>query len=193
MAGTEPPTVGGASVTWVTVDSGFPLRLPTTRGMNIGGTAGAAANAYASIVARQSNAASAAFSGTGDSGSQLASTAAAYTLYQRPGLLTGLTRWDGSTTPGSQRGASAAPNTSASKTPSWSFDPFDQKTWDVKAPATKAADKPPPATPPAAAPKPGTKTGTGVVVALAKYSFNPFDQKSWDVAPPKGSSVDTTA
>jgi hypothetical protein len=33
----------------------------------------------------------------------LASTFVAFSLYQRPGLLTGLTQWDGSMTPGSQR------------------------------------------------------------------------------------------
>jgi hypothetical protein len=74
----------------------------------------------------------------------------------------------------------------APRTPKYAFDPFDQKTWDVKAKddakkTTKADDSK------------GTTTGTGVVVPKPKYRFDPFDQKTWDVKAPKGSRVDTHA
>jgi hypothetical protein len=67
------------------------------------------------------------------------STAVSSTLFTRPGLLTGLTQWDGSMTPGSQRTASppAAPTTppasvSVPKSP-FTFNPFDRASWDVDA------------------------------------------------------------
>ena len=76
--------------------------------------------------------------------------------------------------------------------PTYSFNPFDRKTWDVKPAAVKssAADPSKTATPP---PRAGTKTGTGKVIAAPTYSFNPFDQKTWDVKAPKGNNVDTLA
>jgi hypothetical protein len=67
------------------------------------------------------------------------STAVSSTLFTRPGLLNGLTQWDGSMTPGSQRTASppaapATPPASASvpKSP-FTFNPFDRASWDVDA------------------------------------------------------------
>ena len=60
----------------------------------------------------------------------LTSTAVASSLYQRPGLLAGLTQWDGSMTPGSQRvAAPAPPATSPAPAPMFSFNPFDQASW----------------------------------------------------------------
>jgi len=71
----------------------------------------------------------------------LTSSAVALPLYQQPGLLSGLTQWDGSMTPGSQRTAAAASDPtagsaagatatpSASSTPIFSFNPFDQASW----------------------------------------------------------------
>ncbi len=69
------------------------------------------------------------------------STAVSSTLFTRPGLLTGLTQWDGSMTPGSQRSASpvsAAAPTAPATTPTptapkspFTFNPFDQASWDV--------------------------------------------------------------
>jgi hypothetical protein len=69
------------------------------------------------------------------------STAVSSTLFTRPGLLTGLTQWDGSMTPGSQRTAAApadpasAPVASAPAAPKspFTFNPFDQASWDVDA------------------------------------------------------------
>jgi hypothetical protein len=68
------------------------------------------------------------------------STAVSSTLFTRPGLLTGLTQWDGSMTPGSQRTAPPAPPSlppgstptapAAPKSP-FTFNPFDQASWDV--------------------------------------------------------------
>jgi hypothetical protein len=68
------------------------------------------------------------------------STAVSSTLFTRPGLLTGLTQWDGSMTPGSQRAAAPAstPSTppgtptapAAPKSP-FTFNPFDRASWDV--------------------------------------------------------------
>jgi hypothetical protein len=68
------------------------------------------------------------------------STAVSSTLFTRPGLLTGLTQWDGSMTPGSQRTAPPAPTSlppgstqtapAAPKSP-FTFNPFDQASWDV--------------------------------------------------------------
>ena len=59
-------------------------------------------------------------------------------LYQQPGLLTGLTQWDGSMTPGSQRTAAPAASAGASaradarrpraESP-FTFNPFDQASW----------------------------------------------------------------
>ncbi len=64
----------------------------------------------------------------------LTPTAAAMSLYQRPGLLTGLTQWDGAMTPGSQRTASAAANDptappTPAKPPVFTFNPFDRASW----------------------------------------------------------------
>jgi len=61
-------------------------------------------------------------------------TAAAMSMYERPGLLTGLTQWDGAMTPGSQRTAPAAANDPAApptsaKPPVFTFNPFDRASW----------------------------------------------------------------
>ena len=169
--------------------------------ISVSGVAGVGStNPYAALVQAQQNAANSAF-GSNDP-SSLPSTAAAYSLYERPGLLTGLTKWDGSQTPGSQRPAAAADTGAAPNTPKYSFNPFDKKSWDSSWKTTPAKPAPTGATgsssgatgaPSSTSPSDGVQTGTGVVVPLPKYSFNPFDQKSWDVTPPKGSSVDTLA
>jgi hypothetical protein len=72
--------------------------------------------------------------------SSFTATAAASSLYGRPGLLTGLTQWDGSMMPGSQRTAAPAADATtpaaataapaAPKSP-FTFNPFDQASWDV--------------------------------------------------------------
>jgi len=87
---------------------------------------------------------SALFSGSSGEPSDLVSlmpTLVASSLYSRPGLLTGLTGWDGSMTPGSQRAAAAAAppatTTGAPVTPTapkapaspFTFNPFDQASW----------------------------------------------------------------
>jgi hypothetical protein len=60
-------------------------------------------------------------------------TAAAMSLYQHPGLMSGLTQWDGGMTPGSQRSAPAAPSPAPTpapaKPPVFSFNPFDRASW----------------------------------------------------------------
>jgi hypothetical protein len=57
-------------------------------------------------------------------------TAAAYSLYLNPALLLSLQKWDGSATPGSQRGTSApTPATTAPAPPQFEFNPFDQSSW----------------------------------------------------------------
>jgi len=127
---------------------------------------------------------------------QLTSAATAMPLYQVPGLLTGLTQWDGSQTPGSQRAPAPADTGAAPITPQYTFDPFNQKTWDTSGPTTSSPDASSSTSPSSSqgtAPGDGTVTGTGVVVPPPQYSFNPFDQKSWDVQSSKGSSVDTLA
>ncbi len=59
-------------------------------------------------------------------------TAVAMPLYQHAGLLSGLTQWDGSMTPGSQRVATTAtPGAAAPVTSQFSFNPFDHSSWDV--------------------------------------------------------------
>lgn len=59
-------------------------------------------------------------------------TAGAMPLYQHAGLLSGLTQWDGSMTPGSQRVATTAtPGAAAPAIPQFSFNPFDQSSWGV--------------------------------------------------------------
>jgi hypothetical protein len=57
------------------------------------------------------------------------SAAAAMPLFQRPGLLTGLTGWDGSMTTGSQRAAAAAGPPPKTPAPVFAFNPFDQASW----------------------------------------------------------------
>jgi len=60
------------------------------------------------------------------------SAAVAMPLYQHPGLMSGLTQWDGGMTPGSQRTAPAASNPPApapSKPPVFTFNPFDRASW----------------------------------------------------------------
>jgi len=128
---------------------------------------------------------------------QLTSAATAMPLYQVPGLLEGLTQWDGSQTPGSQRTPAPADTGAAPITPQYSFDPFNQKTWDTAGPTTSASPDATSSTSPSSsqgtAPGDGTVTGTGVVVPPPQYSFNPFDQSTWNMPSPKGSSVDTLA
>jgi hypothetical protein len=82
------------------------------------------------------------FAGSSGSPSDLNSitpTLVASSLFQRPGLLTGLTGWDGSMTPGSQRTA-APPAPTPAPTPAtppapkapaspFTFNPFDQASW----------------------------------------------------------------
>jgi hypothetical protein len=58
-------------------------------------------------------------------------TAVAMPLYQHAGLLSGLTQWDGSTTPGSQRAAATPAPAATPAAPQFSFNPFDQSSWDV--------------------------------------------------------------
>jgi hypothetical protein len=149
------------------------------------------AGAYQSLIQKQAASANAAF-GSDDGAKSMESNAAAYSLYNKPGLLTGLTHWDGSAKSASQRaGAYAASDAGKGIKPKYSFNPFDKKTWDVKPTAAKssAADPTKTATPPARA---GTKTGTGKVIAAPTYSFNPFDRKTWDVKP-RGNNVDALA
>ncbi len=128
---------------------------------------------------------------------QLTSAATAMPLYHVPGLLEGLTRWDGSQTPASQRTPAPADTGAAPITPRYSFDPFNQQTWDTAGPTMSSSPDASSSTSPSSsqgtAPGDGTVTGTGVVVPLPQYSFNPFDQKSWDVQAPKGASVDALA
>jgi hypothetical protein len=83
------------------------------------------------------------FAGSSGSPSDLNSitpTLVASSLFQRPGLLTGLTGWDGSMTPGSQRTATPPAPTPAPapaippapKAPPaspFTFNPFDQASW----------------------------------------------------------------
>ncbi len=60
----------------------------------------------------------------------LTSAVVAMPLYEQPGLLTGLTRWDGSMNPGSQRTpATFADAPAAPVQPTYSFNPFDQSSW----------------------------------------------------------------
>ena len=61
------------------------------------------------------------------------SAAVAMPLYQHAGLMSGLTQWDGSMTPGSQRTAPAAapapdPAPAAPASP-FTFNPFDRASW----------------------------------------------------------------
>jgi hypothetical protein len=58
-------------------------------------------------------------------------TAVAMPLYQHAGLLSGLTQWDGSMTPGSQRVAATPAPAARPVAPQFSFNPFDQSSWDV--------------------------------------------------------------
>lgn len=155
---------------------------------SLSGTAGA----YQSLIQKQQAKANAAF-GSDDGAKSMESNAAAYSLYNKPGLLTGLTHWDGSAKSASQRADAAATSTAGKGIkPKYSFNPFDKKTWDVKPADVKSSASDPKKT--AAPPPPaGTKTGTGRVIAAPTYSFNPFDQKTWDVKAPKGNNVDALA
>jgi hypothetical protein len=65
--------------------------------------------------------------GTRSDLASLTPAAVALQLYQVPGLLAGLTQWDGGLTPGSQRTPPAPPP--APVQPSFRFNPFDQSTW----------------------------------------------------------------
>ena len=108
----------------------------------------------------------------------MTAAAAAYQLYQRPGLLQRVTEWDGNATPGSKRAEAATDDAATAKRtgPEFSFDPFDQASWWKK---TDAAP-PPSASPPNDAP-------------ARTYGFDPFDQASWWKQPTKGSTVDVHA
>ncbi|HUI49680.1 MAG TPA: hypothetical protein VL119_13365 [Acidimicrobiia bacterium] len=135
----------------------------------------------------------------------LTSAATAMPLYQVPGLLTGLTQWDGSQTPGSERAPAPADPAAAAITPTYSFNPFDEGSWDTSGqtstttPAstadgsTSGASTDTTTTEGVNADGTGIETGTGVVVPLPAYSFNPFDASSWDVQPPTGNTIDTLA
>ncbi len=64
----------------------------------------------------------------------LTSAVVALPMYEQPGLLTGLTQWDGGMTTGSERAAAAAAAPPANPTPAppaFSFNPFDQSSWGV--------------------------------------------------------------
>jgi hypothetical protein len=123
--------------------------VSTLLGMSVGGVSGSgSAASYLSSPAvqmaqLQGSALSTLFAPTTGEPSDLSSftsTAVSSTLFTRPGLLTGLTQWDGSMTPGSQRTAAPAPSgtpadtaaasPAAPKSP-FTFNPFDQASWDV--------------------------------------------------------------
>ena len=109
--------------------------------------------------------------------------ATAYSLYTNPQLLVEVQGWDGSTLPASERAASGAANvgTDTSAQPGvdqWSFNPFDQTTWDVQAPSSSSNPA-------------GTTANTGTN-STPLFSFNPFDEKSW-WTDALGSNVDTAA
>ena len=102
-----------------------------------------AGNPYATLVQQQASTASALFGGTsaGDL-SALAPTAAAYSMYENPALLEGLTKWDGSETPGSERTAdptAVAGNTDGIQA-DYAFNPFDQTSWDAQYPPGSFVD-----------------------------------------------------
>jgi hypothetical protein len=163
-----------------------------------GAASAAGSNPYAALVQAQQSEATAVFGAPTDI-SALAPTAAAYPLYSKPGLLTGLTHWDGSQTPGSQRTPAQTDAAARPITPPFSFDPFNQKSWDTSWQTDSSTTSPDassstsPSSASGTAPGEGTVTGTGVVVPPPQYSFNPFDQKSWDVQSPKGSTIDALA
>src|SRR5262249_43085836 len=106
-------------------------------GVSSGANASAGAANYLSSPAvrfaqLQDSSLSTLFGGASGSPNDLAgftATAVAMPLFQQPGLLTGLTQWDGSLTPGSERVAAAAPPTNSPTTPLFSFNPFDQASW----------------------------------------------------------------
>jgi hypothetical protein len=108
--------------------------------MTVSGVSGSSStNPMLAILQSQQQTASALFGGASTDPSDLSSltsTAVAYSMYQNPtpGLLQGLTQWDGSQTPGSQR--TPAPTTADAGatpiTPTYTFNPFDQSTWDVQ-------------------------------------------------------------
>jgi hypothetical protein len=164
--------------------------------MTVSGISGSTStNPMLAILQSQQQTSNALFGGAGGEPSDLTaltSTVAAYSLYQNPtpGLLKGLTQWDGSQTPGSQRTpAPTMPDAgagAAAVNPTYSFNPFDQSTWDVNAPADAS-------NPSSADATSGTLTGTGVVVAPPTYTFNPFDQSTWNVQNTTGNNVDIQA
>ena len=123
--------------------------------------------------------ASALFSGSSDLGA-FTPTAAAYSLYTSPQLLREVQGWDGSTLPGSERATGTAAGNAGTDTAAqpgvdqWSFNPFDQTTWDVQMPA--ASDS----------------AAAGSPSASSPFTFNPFDKKSW-WTDRLGSNVDATA
>jgi hypothetical protein len=128
-------------VTLVTRPSTRAHRSPIIEAMSVGGiSASSASNPYAALVQQQAATADALFgspAGTGASDGGLGAltpTAVAYGLYTNPGLLQGLTQWDGSTLSGSQRAAAAqpaAPSVGSGITPQYAFNPFDPASWDV--------------------------------------------------------------
>ena len=100
----------------------------TTVGMVSVNSLSGSAGAYQSLIQKQQASANAAF-GSDDGGKSMESNAAAYSLYNKPGLLTGLTHWDGSTKSASQRAAATATSdTGKGVKPKYSFNPFDRKT-----------------------------------------------------------------
>jgi hypothetical protein len=109
----------------------------------------------------------------------LSATAAAYALYQKPGVLHGVAKWDGNTKSASERLADAAKTEKKVAPAKHAFDPFDQKSWWKKAEQAdkaKATDSPKATD---AAKAPDEPKETMPAPTTHKYGFNPFDQASW--------------
>ena len=110
--------------------------------MSVGGVSGSgtSATSYLSspavqLAQIQGSAMSTLFGGVSGQPSDLTaltSAVVALPMYQVPGLLTGLTQWDGSMTPGSQR-TPAPPSAPTVAPPAFSFNPFDQASWGAAA------------------------------------------------------------
>ncbi len=128
--------------------------------------------------------------------SGLTAGAAAYQLYQKPGLLRGVAESGGDTRPGSERvaakdeEAAASEKAGAAKAKAKKFEPFDKKPWWE--PAQKAADTKQTEQTHVDDTAKATKKAADTAAAAPKpkYAFNPFDQASW-WTPTKGTKVDT--
>lgn len=108
------------------------------RGMSVGGVSSYRDSPAVRLAQLQGAALGTLFGGATGEPSDLVSftsAAAAMPMFQQPGLLTGLTGWDGSMTTGSERAAAAAAAAAGStadpapKTPVFAFNPFDQASW----------------------------------------------------------------